>query len=387
MSAPDTRRAETSAPAGPFRLGYRPALDGVRALAIVAVMAFHTSLRGTSGGFLGVVVFFVLSGFLITSLLLEELDRTQRVRLRAFYRRRALRLYPALVVMLIVTTSVALVASPDHARHTALNGFIALTYVANWVIALTHWKLDFLGHTWSLAIEEQFYLLWPIALIGLTRAGKRWAIGTTAGVIVVSAAWRTLLYRPDGAGVRRVNFGFDTRLDSLMIGCLVALLLGYGYLAPHASKRRGAQIVNWLAVVALAVTILGWTARLVPALLTVGYTVFGVLCAIVILALVRSPGTTLERGLSHPVLVWIGKRSYGLYLWHLPIFTVFDRWSHRPPLPARLAVELVVTFAVAEASYRWVETPFLRRKRRVADEAVTASEAAASRPSDPVVAV
>ncbi|PYM70742.1 MAG: hypothetical protein DME10_18825 [Candidatus Rokuibacteriota bacterium] len=325
------------------RLGYHPALDGIRAISILAVMLYHSGL--IHGGFLGVDVFFTLSGFLITTLLIEEHAAAERVALRDFYCRRALRLLPALVPVVIVS-GVAMIATAGPARVGGMSLFVS--------------------------IEEQFYLVWPpvLALL-LRRVRARWLL--VAGLLLAALGSILLRYHlaVSGATGRRFYLGTDAHADPILIGCATACLVSWGYIRggsdPSASTRW-----RWQAAALAAGAVL--VAVLVMARLPDDYarrgasTIVAVAAAILIVDVLR-PGSRLVPLLAWSPLVWIGKRSYALYLWHLPVFFLAGAlWASGilEYLPSRIVPAWVITFAMAAASYRWIEAPALRLKSRFA---------------------
>ncbi|HLG92907.1 MAG TPA: acyltransferase, partial [Acidimicrobiales bacterium] len=251
---------------GPGRggLGYLPALDGLRAVAVAGVIAFHAGLPWAKGGFLGVDAFFVLSGYLITSLLLAEREATGGIGLGSFWARRARRLLPALFLMLAVVAGYGALAAPgDTLGQLRSDALFTLGYAANWhqIFSGQGYFAQLaqpspLLHTWSLAIEEQFYLLWPLALlaVGRTRRPRRNLAVACATGALASAVEMALLYRP--ADTARVYFGTDTRAQSLLVGALLAALA-----APRPGRRRlGAGARLGLAAGALAATgYLAWS--------------------------------------------------------------------------------------------------------------------------------
>jgi peptidoglycan/LPS O-acetylase OafA/YrhL len=347
----------------PFKLGKRPALDGVRGVAILFVIAFHFRASEhalpTRGGFLGVDVFFVLSGFLITALLLEEYKTSGAIRFRAFYARRALRLLPALVTVIAVW--LAWVSLFDHAvAHRAYREAVAaILYGENWYHGLSSFGAGLptgLAHTWSLSIEEQFYILWPALLWLLLRRRFRFATIVTALALAAVPVIRLLQWEGD-ASVNRLYFSTQTRADTLLAGCLLGLLLSNGYIRGRTSEALRRLLPLAFAFVAFSLV---FAYHRSPFIYKGGYTIFAVATAIVLWGV-------LERGFLHRLLesrplLWVGRRSYGLYLWHWPIFwAALHHWGH-----ARIAsaVALPLTFLFAWASYRWIELPFLRLKRR-----------------------
>jgi peptidoglycan/LPS O-acetylase OafA/YrhL len=338
-----------TAPSMDRRFGYVPALDGVRAVAIALVVSFH-AVGLPRGGWLGVDLFFVLSGFLITTLLVEERARSGRISIGAFYCRRALRLLPALVVMLGTFLAVSAITSADGPR--TLFGFVAsIGYVSNLVLAGgmgERFPIE-LAHLWSLAAEEQFYLVWPLVLIVVGGRRRLLLALLVAGIAVTTARQFQLAMLGDDP--RRILFAPDTRSVSILAGCMLALLMA----------RRPLHV-----------------ARLVPASLVFlagGVVIFGVervslsgppsalfaLACVVVIAHALDGRSTFARVLSIAPMVFLGRISYGLYLWHQPIFVwlgTYGGWSALDLVAVPLAI------LVATASYYVVERPFLRLKHR-----------------------
>jgi peptidoglycan/LPS O-acetylase OafA/YrhL len=325
------------------RLGYVPALDGLRGVAILGVLGVH--LFGLSGGFYGVDLFFVLSGFLITTLLLEEHDRTGRVSLRAFYIRRARRLMPALCAVLVLIAVVGpLYYSPALLASIVASGLYAANIVRGFGTS------DFLNatpaaHLWSLAQEEQFYVLWPVALLSLRRrlTERRLMTLLAAGFVLL------VLYRAGlavaGAGWHRIYYAPDTHMDGLVLGCLVA-----------CARRRGLTTVPALAgcaALALVVAAFALGAQTVPWSVG-GMPVVEIAAAALVLAAL-SPGP-VSLALSARPLVWIGALSYSLYLWQIPAMWLTgwdDRWG-----------ALALAAALTLVSYYVIERPFRRPRAR-----------------------
>jgi peptidoglycan/LPS O-acetylase OafA/YrhL len=348
--------SETGSPAA--KLGYRPALDGIRALAIALVVGFHT-LGFPAGGFLGVDLFFVLSGFLITTLLLEEHREHGRISLRGFYRRRALRLLPALFVLLGVFLALAVLEALVRGGSVdkAVFGVVAgVGYFSNFVMTLepdTMAMPNELRHLWSLAIEEQFYVVWPLVLVVLLRARVRLALAVLAGGLVLTAAQQVRLY-VDGANWERIGFGTDTRTMSVLVGCLLAVLLATG------ARPRVEAIVRRIGPLALA----GFVALVLvdperklflgPLLL------FGISSALLIVCALDGR-SLVARALSLRPFVFLGRISYALYLWHIPIYITLRLGQYAEWMDA---LGLALALLCATASYYLVELPFLRRKHR-----------------------
>jgi peptidoglycan/LPS O-acetylase OafA/YrhL len=361
----------TAAPVGEEIEGRVDSLDGLRALAVLVVMGAHAELTFFVGGGVGVDVFFTLSGFLITTLLLQEWRREGRVSLRMFYARRALRLLPALVLCLALVSAYSLLWAPPILRQRNLASVpVVLFYAGNWVRALGHPILGAYEHTWSLAIEEQFYLLWPpLLLLALRRGASRRALLVLTSVgVVVPVVLRLLLYHGLGS-IARVYNGTDTHGDGLFVGCTLAILLAG--VRPARSLRRWLGVAGWAGVGALVVTFLAdW--RLAPHGRGVTYTfTWGILAAALATAgitayLVVDRASPLSRLLAWAPLREVGRRSYGIYLFHVPVYFAVDAHLLGPlGFRSRLAVKVVGTAAIAAASYAWVEQPFLRRKNRL----------------------
>jgi len=326
-------------PAAPPRLGQVPALDGLRAVAILLVLGLH-DFGFPPGGAVGVDLFFVLSGFLITTLLLEERLDTGAVRICAFYARRARRLLPALAVLLAVYL-VATAASGDaHLIPVAAGAF----YFGNIIEATGH-SLSGLGRLWSLAEEEQFYLVWPLLLLLCARSRRMVA---WIAVLGLALAVNRAVLLVGGATGNRIYYGPDTHADGLVIGAALAA----------ARLRWGWRFGEWAGKLGLGAlvlgAVLGWNYRWWALW---GQPMFEIAVALLIGAAISE--TALSRGLGSRFLVWIGARSYSLYLWSGTVLagTVF-LFGHSY---LTRAVALVATFIAASLSYRFVEQPFRRR--------------------------
>ncbi len=370
-----------------MRLGYRPALDGVRALAVAAVLLFHGGVGALPGGFLGVDAFFVLSGFLITSLLLAEHDRAGRIRLAAFWGRRARRLLPALLVVLAVTTIVGRYALPPvEDGLLRWDALAALGYLANW--RMIYRGDDYfaqtaapspLQHTWSLGIEEQFYLLWPLLVVAVlvvfaARRARRVLLVVSLLGAAGSAVAEALLYRPDD--VNRAYFGTDTRAQALLIGCALGIWLSSGPErlssgpegpgpdeAPGGQSRPGRHPVLGTAAL-LGVLGTGWLWTHASGtdawLYRGGLTAAALAVAAVLWHATVSPSSLTGRVLALPPLVWLGRISYGVYLWHWPLFAYLTADRTGLAGPALLGLRCGLTLAVATVSYVAVERPIRR---------------------------
>ena len=353
------------------RFGYQPGLDGLRALAVSAVVAYHLGYPWAQGGFLGVDTFFVLSGFLITSLLLAEHSDTTTISLRGFWSRRARRLLPAVFVMIGVVCLYAATNVPsiqlDTLRADAIS---SIFYVANWhfIAAKQSYFALFtnplpLNHLWSLAIEEQFYLLWPLIVIGLLRFGhgrrRALVVSTIAGIIGSQIAM-TVLYSPDNPS--RAYYGTETRAHTILIGCLLAMIIRQW---PDLPARTGIalQTLGAFALVAcIAAFKLGGSGS---TYFHGGSIAFAITAAIVIAALI-APGPGLRTIFSIGPLRYLGRISYGIYLWHWPII-VFMTPERMGLNGNRLSLARVATtLAISAASFHLIEQPILHRRPRIA---------------------
>ena len=345
------------------RLGYRPELDGVRAAAILPVVFFHAYAR-PEGGFLGVDIFFVLSGFLITTLLLQEWRESGRISLRHFYLRRALRLLPALFAALAgylaytaATAFTGKTHDPGRLGHAAESAAYGALYVSNVILAIGSPHVNTaVSHLWSLATEEQFYLVWPLALVLLLRGGASrlrlsWVL---VAAIAILFADRTVLDL-HGASHARLYYAPDAHFDGLLVGCLAGVLFVYDRVPALLRSPRFLALAGppLLAGIAAMFAVTNIRAEALPLGLL---TAFAVGVGLLLLAVVEHPGSLLARVLRLAPLVFVGKISYALYLWHNIMLVAFQ---HGP-----VAVKVVLSFAAAIASYYVVELPFLRLKRR-----------------------
>jgi peptidoglycan/LPS O-acetylase OafA/YrhL len=354
----------------PARFTHSPALDGLRGVAVLAVLLYNG--RCLPGGFLGVDLFFTLSGFLITALLIEEWRQAGSVNFKAFYARRALRLLPALLTMLVITLLLPEVFNTN--TRPWQDSFIALGYITNWALAFGV-PMYFHEHTWSLTVEEQFYVVWPLTLIALLKLGvrRRWILACVLTGIATSTALRLALWTGDSAGIDRIYYGLDTRFDSLLFGCLAGLLLTWGFMA--RSTRMVLERIHmavWPATVVLVVLLLlaRNDARVTySALLTLA----SAAAAILLLGVTRSQSGLRMWVLENATLGWIGRISYGLYLWHDPIFFHMLSESRMTRVgiigPMVLVVRFALTFGIAAVSYYLIERPCLRLKNRLAGAA------------------
>ncbi|MBO9717061.1 MAG: acyltransferase [Pseudoxanthomonas sp.] len=285
-------------------------LDGIRALAVLAVFCHHTGLVPVHGGFLGVDVFFVLSGFLITRLLITEYRDTRAIAYKKFFIRRSLRLFPALIVMLLALTVYWWVMSPPNVdiRREVVP---ALLYFMNWVRAFQVYDAPLTAHTWSLSIEEQFYLVWPFLLLFVLRSRAKPVVVVSA-VIAAVVLWRWYLFT-HGVQMSRIYAGFDTHMDGLMVGALLALI------SPQALRRFGSA---WkLGAIYLLICLFNEEASR-HASMHGAYLINALAAGAIIAKVASDQGSALVGVLSEPVLAWFGTVSYGFYLWHYPVIKV-----------------------------------------------------------------
>ena len=360
---------------GRHGFAYQPALDGLRAVAVLAVIVYHLDYEWMSGGFLGVDTFFVLSGYLITSLLLVEYESTGTVSLREFWVRRAKRLLPAALLLLAAVAAYGWLAAPTDRLGTIRgDGLATLAYVANWRFILddaSYFELwseaSPLRHMWSLAIEEQFYVLWPLVVLALLRAGRGRTTVLAVSCLLGTAGSVVLMAVLADVDRSRAYFGTDTRAHTILVGALLALAL---HRAP-ALEGGATRVLNAFGAAALVVVGAGFVivSDSDLAFYRGGSLAFAVAVALVITAGVSGSASLVSTVLDRRPLRWIGQISYGLYLWHWPMIV----WL----TPDRVGTDGVVldvvrvgaTFACTLVSYLLVEQPIRHRSttpRRVA---------------------
>jgi peptidoglycan/LPS O-acetylase OafA/YrhL len=339
----------------------------MRAFAVLWVMLGHLYLRHFSTGLIGVDVFFVLSGFLITWLLVREHDWTRRVEFKAFYIRRALRLFPALGAALAFVIVAVLAVGRFHEFQSSTLDQLPYTvlYIGNWT-----WNnlgpFDMLAHTWSLGVEEQFYLLWPVVCVGLLRLRLRRE--RVALALLVLAAVETLareLYINAGGSLWEADRALYFTSDGLLVGSAIAFWVASGHRSlRHPVVKPAIQTSAVVSTVVLLLIVWGWPTFLTRETWFLPVTAVGT--GLILLSCLRAQVPLLHAVLTNRLLISVGLRSYALYLWHWPIFRMFStvHWHSRAQQWAIIVAEFTTSFVVAAMSWRLVETPFLRVKRR-----------------------
>jgi len=360
-----------------FKLGHRPVLDGVRGLSILIVMFEHGFLfKYGRGGFLGVDIFFVLSGLLITSLLAQEWQETGSLSFKKFYARRALRLLPAVIALIIFTFIQATIFPPQVGRLPVYQHLLGvLLYVENWAGGYT-----MIGHTWSLSIEEQFYIAWPLLFflllkLKLTPLKIIAVLCGMVGLVVIHRA--RMFYVRYGfhlpqfeMSLLRLYTGTDTRCDSLLIGCIAGILFSWQMIPTRASF-----LSKWRPFVLISCGLMSAAIIIVPIfwsyLYLGGFTVFGIAAASSTLFILIANKSWLSQLMQWSVLRWFGRLSYSLYLWHVTVYSFYV--NNFGPLPIKsytlkimipLAIKFAGSVALACVSFYLIEQPFLRLKKR-----------------------
>ena len=362
------------------RLAYLPALDGMRACAVLAVMMFHGGIPHMDGGFMGVDAFFVLSGFLITSLLLGEWRQALTIKLGAFWARRARRLLPALLLMLLFVAFFASVIVPKGTYGALrLDALATLLYVSNWHFILVNSNYfnetsasSPLLHTWSLAVEEQFYVVWPLVVLGVMHFTRslRALFALCCAAAIASAIWMHHVY-DGGLNTNRAYLGTDTRSQCLFIGCALAVALVLVTQRSHETGRlaagelwrpktsSGVLLCGALGVLGAAGAIALWVLTTSTSTFPYsgGFFLIGLSVASVILAAIAAPHSIVPRLLSWSPVRYVGRISYGLYIWHWPIFIWLDHARTGLYGYELFALRVAVTFAVSVVSFHLVERP------------------------------
>ncbi|MFK5614041.1 acyltransferase family protein [Staphylococcus aureus] len=348
------------------KMRYMPGLDGLRAIAVLGIIIYHLNKQWLTGGFLGVDTFFVISGYLITSLLLKEYDDTGIIKLKSFWIRRLKRLLPAVIVLLMVVGTATLLLKSDNIIRVKHDIIAAIFYVSNWwyiakdVNYFEQFSFMPLKHLWSLAIEEQFYIFFPVILVTLLLTiKKRYKIGFIFwGVSIISLGLMMFIYSINGDH-SRVYFGTDTRLQTLLLGVILAFLW-----PPFKLKNDPPKVVKYV------IDSIGSLSFIVLILLFFiindetnwiydgGFYLISILTLFIIASVVH-PSTWIAKIFSNPVLVFIGKRSYSLYLWHFAVISFVHSYYVDGQIPVYVYfIDISLTIIFAELSYRFIETPF-----------------------------
>jgi peptidoglycan/LPS O-acetylase OafA/YrhL len=342
-----------------------PALDGIRGIALLLVFFCHTRPQAFPGGHLGVDMFFVLSGFLITSILLRESNCTGSISIRRFYIRRALRLLPALIGMVTAVLIYTAIFQPEKLAMALADSARVALYVYNWTMS-SDWQhivelhQIMFTHLWSLSVEEQFYLVWPWLLLGLTvlRGSPRLLLPLILAGLVAPSVARSLVW--EGGAALWIYFRTDLRFDALLWGALIAWIMHWDVMPKGWLGRASLAWIGMASLLALFMLsqyefiVLGWGYE-------GAFSAIGCLSALLIAAAIWCPPTPLRWLLEMRWLRWTGRISYGLYLWHMPIILLSADIAN-PWL--RNLTAITGTFAVASLSYYFLELPFLRLKGR-----------------------
>jgi peptidoglycan/LPS O-acetylase OafA/YrhL len=395
--------SETSRSSQISRVPYLPGLDGLRALAVIAVIVYHANSSWLPGGYLGVEVFFVISGYLITLLLVAESERTGAIQLRQFWVRRARRLLPALFTMLVLLIFWTAFFERDALGKLRGDVVAGVVYGSNWFqiwIGAGYTAVnDFapLRHLWSLAVEEQFYLLWPLVMLAVLRRGHdrlprvaMWFVGVAVGIAAAmailmptSSIGRDCVATPDaywqiaGRCVSRVDalyLSTPTRAIGLLLGAALALVWRPYALLRGPMKHKG-PMLDPVAIVGLGIVgMLAWKVHIVhtvvdegtkadPWLFRGGLFLTGI-GSLLVIAAVAHKKAFAGRVLGNPVLRVIGERSYGLYLFHWPVFQSLRHETGIALKPHEFVGAMIVTIAITEVSYRYIELPIRERRLR-----------------------
>lgn len=350
----------------PINPRYMPGLDGVRAVAVIAIIIYHLNPQWLSGGFLGVDTFFVISGYLITSLLLTEYHNTGKIKLMSFWLRRVKRLIPAVLFLVMGVIVLSLIFMPTEIQKVRADSIAAIFYVSNWwyimqnVDYFEQFAVQPLKHLWSLAIEEQFYLVFPIVLLSLLSFIRRLKSIRIIFLIllVISMIAMMVLYVPN-ENVARVYFGTDTRIQTLLMGVLLALVWPPFQLKAKVNRQMRTMI-DTAGVVGLAILFIcfKFVSETNSILYYGGFFLISTVTLLVIASSVH-PSGYFAKFLGNKVFTFIGSRSYSLYLWHYPIIVLIHHQFVQGQIPPLVyVVEILLMVLMAEFSYKFIEQPF-----------------------------
>jgi len=346
---------------GVIARSHLPALDGLRAVAVFTVVTAHSNLPLHVPGDLGVSAFFVLSGFLITRLLVREREKTGRVSIRRFYLRRTMRIFPAYYAFLFLSFALDARAGQRWSHALIVN---TLTYTVNYFNAFNHHPATSVAHAWSLAVEEQFYLLWPLAFVILFARGRRTLMAGVGLAALIVVAWRSWLILGAHVDVSYVYNAFDTRFDNLAVGCLLALAVDDDRVVTAAgmwAKR------SWFPILTLALLLTSRLALSDAYHYSIGFTVDALLIAALIAQLLQLYSTRLWRWLELPAVRYLGAISYPIYLYHQWGASVGRRLAGNVH-SLEFAAGVLATIVLATGSFYVIERPFLKLKKRYGQE-------------------
>ncbi|WP_447781023.1 acyltransferase family protein [Pseudomonas plecoglossicida] len=332
-------------------------LDGLRALAVLAVFFHHTGSELFSGGYIGVEIFFVLSGYLITKVLNDEYAREGSIGYLSFCLRRVRRLLPALLLVLLFVYLYCITYRPQVAVEETVP---ALLYVTNWVRAFNWYDPVLTGHTWSLAVEEQFYLIWPVIVTGILFFAPKQPHIVVFGLIAAAIAWRLYLFST-GHGLARIYNGIDAHADALLFGALLALL-----------QARHTKVLGnmWIPAAGYLIAVLLSKELAEYSLGKLGFGSVAFASMFVIAKIVSDQNSLIVDFLSFQPLAWLGTISYGFYLWHYPLIQIGMYGGHDSilgyfgslyyPIPMLVASIFAITFVISALSWYLVERPIIR---------------------------
>ena len=348
---------------------YMPGLDGLRAIAVIGIIIYHLNKQWLSGGFLGVDTFFVISGYLITSLLLFEYESTGIINLKQFWLRRIKRLIPAVLVLVVTVTLATLIFKPEQIISIKHDAFAAIFYVSNWWYIATdvnyfeQFAFMPLKHLWSLAIEEQFYIVFPIVLIALLLKIKKYRNVTLIFWIISLISLLLMVWIPQPHMQHsRVYFGTDTRLQTMLLGVILAFIWPPFKLKqnPNPSLRFIIDSIGAIGILILLLLFIkvddnsDW-------IYNGGFYLISGITLFVIISVVH-PSGYFAKLIGNPFFVYIGKRSYSLYLWHFPVISFLHSYYVEGQVPLYVyALDILLTIFFAEISYRFIETPFRKQ--------------------------
>ncbi|MDI9230502.1 acyltransferase family protein [Staphylococcus caprae] len=351
-----------------YKPHYLPGLDGLRAIAVIGIIIYHLNTKWLSGGFLGVDTFFVISGYLITSLLISEYYRSKSIDLINFWIRRIKRLIPAVLFLITIVLIFTLLFKPDLIISIKHDAIAACFYVSNWwyifqdVDYFNQFSVAPLKHLWSLAIEEQFYLFFPIILLGLLKFCRKKTITLVLIVVSLLSLLAMIIIHMWTGNNSRVYFGTDTRLQTLLLGCILAFIWPPFSFKKNISKKAKSSIsivglLGLLILIYLFITVSDQDKWIYSG----GFYAISFLTLFVIASVVH-PSSLLKKILSFNLFIYIGKRSYSLYLWHYPIIVFMNSYFVQGQIPWYVYIcEVILMFIMAEVSYQFIETPFRKK--------------------------